>query len=69
LAVDCHLEQSAGRLDQTDLGFGEVLLQLSRQTGSSGLVASNHAVLNGHIHCNWPWPRDTYRRGRIVVAP
>ena len=53
LSVDCHLEQSTGGLDQADLRVGERLLQLSRQTGSSGLVVSNHAVLNGHIHCSW----------------
>jgi len=39
-------------LRQADLRFGEVLLQLSRQTGSSGLIVSDNAVLDGHIHCN-----------------
>jgi hypothetical protein len=52
LAIGGNLEYTAGRLDQTDFRAGEYLLQLSRQTGGSGLVVSDDAVLNGHIHCD-----------------
>ena len=50
LTVDGYLEQAAGGLDETDLCFGKGLLQLSRQTGSSGLVVSNDTILNGYAH-------------------
>ena len=49
-AVHRHLEDSTGGLDQPDLGLRVGLLQLSRQTGGSGLVVSNHAVLDRHLH-------------------
>jgi hypothetical protein len=52
LSVDRNFEYPAGGLNQAHFGTRKDLLQLSRQTGSSGLVVSNNAVLNGHIHCN-----------------
>ena len=51
-AVDRHLEDAAGGLDQPDFGVGKGLLQLSRQTGGSGLVVSNDAVLDRR-HARW----------------
>ena len=65
LAVDLDLEHAAGRGDQPDLGVGEGLLQLGRQTGGPGLVVSDDAVLDRH--------RMAALRGglppRIVAAP
>jgi hypothetical protein len=52
LAINHDFEQAAGGLHQTHLDLGERLLQFSRQTGSSGLVISNNAVLDGHMHCS-----------------
>jgi hypothetical protein len=49
-AVDGHLEESAGRLEQPNFGIRIGLLDLSRQTGSSGLVVSDDAVLDRHMH-------------------
>ena len=46
LAVHRHLEDAAGGGHQPDLGVGKRLLQLSRQTGGSGLVVSDDAVLD-----------------------
>jgi hypothetical protein len=50
LSIHGHLEQTSGRLHQTHLCVGKHLLQLSRQTGGSGLVVSNNAILNRHEH-------------------
>jgi hypothetical protein len=50
LSIHGYLEQTSGRLHQAHLCIREHLFQLSRQTGGSGLVVSNNAVLNRHIH-------------------
>ena len=50
VAVHCHLEDSAGGRHQPDFGVGELLLQLSRQTGGSGLVVSDDAVFDDDPH-------------------
>jgi hypothetical protein len=49
-AVDGHLEESARRLEQPDLGIRKGLLELSCQTGGSWLVVSDNAVLDHHLH-------------------
>jgi hypothetical protein len=49
-AVDGHLEESAGRLEQPDFGIRKGLLELSRQTGGSWLVVSDDAVQDRHMH-------------------
>ncbi len=68
LAVHRDLEHAARRRDQPDVGVGEGLLQLSRQTGGSGLVVSDDAVLDDHAHRRRP---SRYGAGppRIVVRP
>jgi hypothetical protein len=50
LAVECDLEHSSRRPDHLDLDAGELLLQLSRQTGGSWLVVSDHAELDADLH-------------------
>jgi hypothetical protein len=50
IAVHGHLEHPAGRGDETDLRVGPFLLQLSRQTGGSGLIVSDDAELDDHAH-------------------
>ena len=45
-----HFEDTTGRRDQLDVGIGKRLLQLSRQTGGSGLVVSDNAELDTHMH-------------------
>ena len=45
-----HVEYPARGLDQADLGIGKGLFQLSRQTGGSGLIVSNDAVLDRDEH-------------------
>jgi hypothetical protein len=50
LSVHGNFEQTTRGLHQPDLGFGECLLQLSRQTGGSGLIVSDNAVLNRYKH-------------------
>jgi hypothetical protein len=45
-----NLEESAGGRDQLDVGIGIRLLQLSRQTGGSGLVVSDDAELDTYAH-------------------
>jgi hypothetical protein len=45
-----NLEESAGGRDQLDVGIGIRLLQLSRQTGGSGLVVSDDAELDTDVH-------------------
>ena len=47
-----NLEDSAGGRDQLDVGIGIRLLQLSRQTGGSGLVVSDDAELDTHMHAD-----------------
>jgi hypothetical protein len=49
-AVNRHVEYAARRLDGADFGIGKGLLQLSRQTGGSGLIVSNDAILDGDEH-------------------
>lgn len=48
--VDLDLEGAARRLDQLDLGVGERIPELCRQTGGSGLVVSDDAVGNRDDH-------------------
>jgi hypothetical protein len=50
LSIHGYLEKTSGRLHQAHLCIREHLFQLSRQTGGSGLVVSDNAVLNRHIH-------------------
>jgi hypothetical protein len=49
-AIDGHLEESARRLEQPDVGIRKDLLEFSCQTGGSGLVVSDNAVLDRHMH-------------------
>lgn len=49
-AVNRHLEYPTGRLDQADLSVRIGLLQLGRQTGGSGLIVSDNAILNRNLH-------------------
>lgn len=50
VAVHGHLEDSPRGLDQLGLDTGKLFLQLSRQTGGSGLVVSNDAVFDADVH-------------------
>ena len=50
LAIYRDFEQAAGGLHQPDVDVRVRLLQLSRQTGSSGLIVSNNAVLDCYMH-------------------
>lgn len=50
LAIRVHLEPSALRRDQFDVGVRISLLKLGGQTGRPGLVASVGAVLNRDFH-------------------
>jgi hypothetical protein len=50
VSVHRHLEHAPGGRCQLDLDAGEVLLQLSRQTGGSWLVVSNDAVFDPDAH-------------------
>jgi hypothetical protein len=66
LAVHRHLEDPAGARDETNLGVGELLLQLGRQTGGPWLIVSDDAVLDHHAHA------VLHRAGkmpRIVAVP
>ena len=45
-----HVEHAARGLYQAELGIGKGLFQLSRQTGGSGLIVSNDAVLDRDEH-------------------
>ena len=58
IAVNRHLEYPTGRLDQPDLGVRIGLLQLGRQTGGSGLVVSDNAILDRHLHWHITRLRD-----------
>src|SRR5262249_55117515 len=49
-AVDGHLEQPARGLDEANLGVGKGLFQLSCQTGGSGLIVLDDAVLDRDEH-------------------
>jgi len=62
-AIDGHVEDSSRRLDELDLGAGEFLPNLRRQTGGAGLVVSNEAVLNRHAH-----RRALCRSGRLNLV-
>ena len=46
------IEDAAGRRNHLHLGIGERLTQLSRQTGGSGLVVSDDAILDADPHRN-----------------
>jgi hypothetical protein len=57
--VHRHLERPPGGLDQPDLGLGESLTQLGRQTGGPGMVVSDDAELNRDHHGRPLWSSDT----------
>jgi hypothetical protein len=50
LSVGDHLETSSPRRDHLQLGVGEALPDLSRQTGGSRLVVSNDAIFDADLH-------------------
>src|ERR1041384_272317 len=50
LAVNRHVEDAAGGLDQLDLDAGNLPAKLRRQTGGAGLVVSNDAILDVDLH-------------------
>jgi hypothetical protein len=50
LAFHRDFEDAARRRDQPDVGVGDLLFQLSRQTGGSRLVVSDDAVFDNHAH-------------------
>jgi hypothetical protein len=50
VAVHRDLEDATGGGHQPKLGVGNFLLQLNRQTGGSGLVVSDDAVLDDDPH-------------------
>jgi hypothetical protein len=58
------LESAATRGDQPDVGIGEPLSDLRRQTGGAGLVVSNGAVLDRDLH----WSRVGGRHCRRTTA-
>jgi hypothetical protein len=49
-AVHRHIEDPTGRLHESNLCAGERLRELSRQTGGSGLIVSDDAVLDRDQH-------------------
>lgn len=49
-AIHGDVEHAAGGADHFDLDTGEFLLQLSRQTGGSGLIVSNDAEFDADMH-------------------
>ncbi len=49
-AVHRHLEDAARPFDQLDGRLGQRPLELSRQTGGSGLVVSDSAVFDRDVH-------------------
>jgi hypothetical protein len=53
--VHGDLEDAPGGRDQPDLGVGDVLFQLSRQTGGSRLIVSDDAVLDDDPHACLLW--------------
>jgi len=48
--VSRHVEHPARGLYQAELRIGKGLFQLSRQTGGSGLIVSNDAILDRDEH-------------------
>jgi hypothetical protein len=58
LAVHRHLEDTAGRWNETDLRVRPRLLELSRQTGGSRLVVSDDAELDDRAHHVSLLPRE-----------
>jgi hypothetical protein len=44
------IEDTAGRRNHLHLGVGKRFTQLSRQTGGSGLVVSDDAILDANAH-------------------
>src|ERR1041385_7943938 len=50
LAVDRHVEDAAGGLDQLDLDAGNLPAKLRRQTGGAGLGVLNDAILDVDLH-------------------
>jgi hypothetical protein len=49
-AIAKNLESSAAGRNHLDPGIRKALLQLSRQTGGSGLIVSKRAVLDRDFH-------------------
>jgi hypothetical protein len=49
-AIDDHVEDAAGRLDQRDRRVGIDLRELGDQTGRPGLVVSDDAVGDRDLH-------------------
>ena len=62
IAVHRDLEDAPGRRHQADIGLRVGLLQLSRQTGGSGLVVSDDAVLDHDAHARLLTRWGRYRR-------
>ena len=53
-AVDKDFETTAARGNQFDARIRIFLVELSRQTGGSGLVVSKSAVFDGDVHVDVP---------------
>ena len=68
LSVHRDFEESARCLHQANVHLGKSLLQLSGQTGSSGLIVSNHTVLNGDLHFRVPSHRESQTAANRSVA-
>jgi hypothetical protein len=49
LVIDCHDEDTAAAANELAVDT-EVLLDLSRQTGGSGKVVSNAAIVDSNVH-------------------
>src|SRR2546426_12801243 len=60
--VHRHVEHPARGFNETNLSIGNGVFQLSRQTGGSGLIVSNDAVLDRDEHGSVP-------RGFLRVSP
>ena len=67
-AIDRHLEDAAARGDEPGLDPRKCLLELSHQTGGSGLVVSGDAVLDRHPHRSISSLQDTARHERRIVS-
>jgi len=52
VSVGRHFEDAAGRWDEPDVSVGKLVFQLGRQTGGSGLVVSDDAVLDHYPHAD-----------------
>ena len=48
--VNADFEGTPRAMDQLDRRIGELSLNLGRQTGSPGLVVSDHTILNSDLH-------------------